>query len=303
LTVFGRYGAAKYIRTDNGSNLVASILVSELVKLLGMDRKTTLPYRPQANGQVERAGGEATRHLRAIVFAWRASSSWSIFLPLAQRILNAAVHSSTGASPAAILFGSRIDLNRGLLIPFSNDKEKTIRTSQYVKELVEAQDTMQAASVVHLESVVEKRLEAEREGNTFEKGDACMISYPETQWGRGGAHKLSVLRMGPRIITGKGPFGDTYLVQNLCTGVVNTFDVSRISRYYPAEGESLLDTASLALDEYIVKEIINHKGNQSQKLKMEFLISWEGYEEQTWEPYENIKHTEAFDRYATKMKW
>ena len=122
MEVFGRYGAPKFLRSDNGTQFVAE-LISELLKLLGIDCQLTLAYHPEANGIVERANGEVMKHLRALANEFVVKDDWATFLPLVQRIVNASPHSSTGIAPARLLFGDLISLNRGLLVPFESVDE------------------------------------------------------------------------------------------------------------------------------------------------------------------------------------
>ena len=62
------------------------------------------------------------RHLRALVFEFRGNKIWSSLLPLVQRILNATPSSSTGVAPSRILFGDRLTLDRGILMPFPTEE-------------------------------------------------------------------------------------------------------------------------------------------------------------------------------------
>jgi hypothetical protein len=58
------------------------------------------------------------RHLRAIVFDRRVTDHWSSdYLPLVQKIINANISTPTGVSPAQLLFGDAVNLERGILLP------------------------------------------------------------------------------------------------------------------------------------------------------------------------------------------
>ena len=122
IAVFGRYGVPRYLRSDRGGQFVADI-IQEFMKFLGVEQQLTLAHRPEANGIVERANGEVMHHLCALTFDFRRNESWSSMLPLVQRILNASPSSATGVAPARILFGDRLNLDRGLLLPFPDDAD------------------------------------------------------------------------------------------------------------------------------------------------------------------------------------
>ncbi len=75
----------------------------------------SLAYSKEENGRIERANKEVLRHLRAFIGHSKVVDEWVIKLPFVQRIMNASVHSVTGFSPASMLFGNSIDLNRNIM--------------------------------------------------------------------------------------------------------------------------------------------------------------------------------------------
>ena len=84
LDIFGRYGPARFLRTDNGSQFTAGV-ISNFLALVGTERQLTVAYRPASNGMVERANAEVMRHLRAIVMERRVLERWSESLPAVQQ--------------------------------------------------------------------------------------------------------------------------------------------------------------------------------------------------------------------------
>ena len=119
----GRYGAPLKIRTDQGSQFVNDI-VAELLKLVGVEHELTLAYSKEESAIVERANKEVMRHLKAILLDKNIVNDWSISLPLVQRIMNASVHSSIGVSPAQLLFGNAVTLDRGIFLPHASTNSK-----------------------------------------------------------------------------------------------------------------------------------------------------------------------------------
>jgi transposase InsO family protein len=155
LQVFGRYGAPREVRSDQGAQYTAAV-VQQVVRLAGADNRYTLPYRPQANGTVERANGEVMRHLRAVVFDKDVSSNWSNYLPLVQRLINATPHSAIGTTPARVLFGDRVHLDRELLSTEDRTQDKETTVEDYVQELTRAQQAVLAASQRHHDGVIKQ---------------------------------------------------------------------------------------------------------------------------------------------------
>ena len=44
-------------------------------------------------------------------------------------------------------------------------------------------------------------------------------------------------------------------------------------------------------EEYLVEEILAHRGDPKRKTSLEFLVKWKGYtdENNSWEPWNNLK--------------
>src|SRR6185437_2577067 len=98
-----RYGAPEKLRSDRGSQFVNET-IQALLKLIGTEHELTLAESKEENAIVERANKEVMRHLKGIILEKKVVTEWSTFLPLIQRIMNASVHSSSGVSPAQLLF-------------------------------------------------------------------------------------------------------------------------------------------------------------------------------------------------------
>ena len=70
---------------------------------------------------MERINKEINRHLRAFTFDTINIEQYKLCLPFVQRIINCSLHKATGAAPAHIPFGGRLNLERGILLPFNVD--------------------------------------------------------------------------------------------------------------------------------------------------------------------------------------
>lgn len=118
MQVIGTFGAPLSLRSDGGSEFVNGVITG-VSRMLGVTQHVVLPYTPTANGIVERANRAILEKLREMIFSKRIvrhpEHVWSDLLPLVQRCINSSFHSSIGTSPAKILFGDNIDLDRCLL--------------------------------------------------------------------------------------------------------------------------------------------------------------------------------------------
>jgi hypothetical protein len=118
-TFIGRYGAPATIRSDGGTQFINAV-ISNLALLVSAETIKSVAYSHEENSLVERANKEIMRHLRNIIFDYRVAKKWSTYLPSVQRVINSTKHLSTGVTPAEIVFGNSINLDRGLFYETSN---------------------------------------------------------------------------------------------------------------------------------------------------------------------------------------
>jgi hypothetical protein len=124
LVHIGTFGCPSIIQMDNGPEFINS-LIKELVSLIGTEAASILAYSKEENGIVERCNFEVMRHLRALIFEVNKHEALPYYLPLAQRIINSEVSSVTGVSPNDLVFGGKLELDGGLLMPNDpNPKEE-----------------------------------------------------------------------------------------------------------------------------------------------------------------------------------
>ena len=103
--------------SDNGIQF-KNHLIGGLTTLLGTNHKFTFAYSKEENGSVERINKEVMCHMRPmrnIIFDIRVEKHWSDYYSLVERIIIAQIHSVTQMSPAQIIYGDTIDLDRAIL--------------------------------------------------------------------------------------------------------------------------------------------------------------------------------------------
>ena len=98
---FARNGIPVKILTDQGSKFMSHVL-AQTCKMLGISHITTVPYRPQGNGVLERFHGTLKPLLAK---ASEDGMDWVSFLPLALSAIRSVPCRSTGFSPAELVFG------------------------------------------------------------------------------------------------------------------------------------------------------------------------------------------------------
>jgi hypothetical protein len=94
-----------------------------LMVLVGTNHVLTLAASKQENAAVENANKRSQEYLRSMLFDNRILKRWSDVLPLVQRIIMVEPNEFIGVSPAQLLFGNSIQLDRGIFLPNLPKKE------------------------------------------------------------------------------------------------------------------------------------------------------------------------------------
>ena len=131
-----RFGAPSGIVSDNGTQFVNEA-VQGMMKSLEIEHLLIQAYSHEENGMVERANKEVKRHLRNIVFNFKKRNSWTEYLPLVRRIINASTHSATGYRPSEVVYGKHISLNKNFY-PDNNATatgDVNMSTEEYLNEM------------------------------------------------------------------------------------------------------------------------------------------------------------------------
>ena len=127
--------------SDRGTHFTADI-IRELMVLVGTNHVLTLAASKQENAAVENANKRSHEYLlRSMLFDNRILNRWSDVLPLVQRIMMAEPNEVIGVSPAQLLFGNLIQLDRGIILPNLPKKgvEAEIALSDWADKMFEAQ--------------------------------------------------------------------------------------------------------------------------------------------------------------------
>ncbi|XP_073515516.1 uncharacterized protein [Phyllobates terribilis] len=90
------------IHSDQGACFQGQ-LITELLQVYGIQQSRTTPYHPQGNGACERFNRTLLQMLRTL--EQRQKERWTEFLPELMWAYNNRVHSTTGFTPYAMMFG------------------------------------------------------------------------------------------------------------------------------------------------------------------------------------------------------
>ena len=240
----GIFGAPSELISDNGSQF-DNTLVEEIVSMLRDKYKVTkrqsfsLAYSHEEQGIVERVNRGVLEGMKAIVYEENSTYYWSDYLPFIQRILNTEVHSSTLWAPSHLVFGTALDLDRGILTPNIKLREHNHKDySTYVEHLVTAQKhAIDAAIYIQKEK---DKLHMSQSFDTssnsiiahiteFEIGSYVLLEYVDTGLSKKPPNKLMTHLGGPyQVMSYKGAH---YNIRHLNHNTEQTVHVSRLSLF------------------------------------------------------------------------
>ena len=154
LQTVGIFGVPLTIRSDGGGEFINDVLKA-LEHVLGTSHHKVSPYLHTGNSLAEKANRSVLENLRNPIFDKRLTlhgeHQWSDLLPLAQRIINSSFNSSIGCSPASLLFGENVDLDRCLLR--APPPAVSTDPNDYISQLSHNQRILLDAASQHLDAV------------------------------------------------------------------------------------------------------------------------------------------------------
>ena len=299
LSFVGRYGTPLNFQTDCGANF-KSKLVEGLLKRLGSNHFLSNAYSKEINGIVERVNKEVLRHLKNIIFDRRISPRWSKYLALVQRILNTTKSSSTGLTPAEIVFPNGITLDKSILT-----ESCAIVVSSYMKDLQEAQARIIALAEQNLRDKDEFHMETySPERTDFPNGSYVLVEHRHNSLRRGPKSKLLPFLRGPMRVLSHTENGN-YVLQDLVTLRTADYHMKRLRPFL--YDERTLPPLNVAVtdyfDEFIAEKVIAMRGDTHKARKqLEFRIRWAGYgpKEDTWEPWMHCRFSNAVQTFLAE---
>ena len=294
----GDTAVQKKILTDGGPEFANEIL-SELTQALGSEHLLTTPYSKEENAIVERTNKEVLRFLQNITFDKFVQDKWPDYLPLIQRIINATVHESIGVTPASLLFGNQIQLDRNIIIPFDHNTNPNRKLSDYVRDMMQAQTTLIRLAQTYQDKKDFKHLTSKAVTPTeFLIGTYVLAQYPRTRMGRKPPTKLHAPWRGPLRVVNN--IGSKYTLQNLVTGKLEDLHVSSLKEFL--YDPNLLDPKEVAFQDQgarLIEEVLAH---EDEGLHFVFKCDLPPEEKVKWEFYNSIANNVVLHDYLRKNK-
>jgi len=177
--VFSRWGAPCRLLVDNGPEF-RSELLSEVCKLLEVDKLHTTPYHPQTNGCIERFHLTLNRMLGKVVC--ENHKDWDSRLPAVLSAYRASKHEWTGFTPYELVMGQKprmpIDIVLGNV---SGDRPKYENYTEYVENLRERLTKSHQIAREHVGVAADRRkqeYDLKVKPRSFEIGEKVWYLYP-----------------------------------------------------------------------------------------------------------------------------
>ena len=294
------FGTPERLVCDNGTEY-KNALVAALVKLRGIQHRSTIAYSKEENSLVERANKEVLRWIRDRLHGQQwTQAEWSSAVPHAVEIYNSTVNGSTKQSPNQLVLGPRNSEH------FRWSVADSVATfPEAVQDFVSRNQAQREAAVAAASKLQQlqhqKHLTTKpRKGTEFPIGSYVLVKGAEGRFKLGGREsKLHMIWKGPLEVMSSSSKGSVTL-HNLVSGLISEFTVHRCKPFH--FDEQRVNPLDVALkdktDTYEVERISAHRGSLKQRRKLLVQVHWAGFSDPTWEPYANVRDTEAWQVYT-----
>jgi hypothetical protein len=293
-----RYGAPAEIVHDGGTSFVNEI-IKELIKLSGSKSKISTAYSKEENPIVERANKEVMRHLRNIIFDENVIGTWARSVPVVRRIMNSSVHAATGFTPASLIFGNSIDIDRGFLIESTKQPIPDVSYTEWTESLLKTQSTIMDIARQNLSEKDEVHMRTyPTERSDFDIGSYVLVEHRHNSLRRGPRSKLLPFLKGPMRVIAKHE--NTYTLQDIVNMRQYDYHIKnlRVFNFDPETQNPLTYALKDDGSMFQVERVSKHKGDpKKSKKQLFFLVHWVGEEEPTWEPWTNVRRTVKLHEY------
>ena len=176
------FSLPEQLHSDQGRNFESAI-ISEVCKLLGVQKSRTTPYHPQSDGLVERFNRTLLNMLATAVYD--RPFEWEQHLPRLCHAYNTSVHPTTGSSPFYLMFGRQARMPVDVMLGTATQTSCSI--PQYVANLRNSLETAYEyvrSQMGHKQEQQRDRYNAKAHGKAFETGDQVWVHTPAVPRGR-----------------------------------------------------------------------------------------------------------------------
>lgn len=196
---FSRFGTPFQVFSDQGRNF-DSKLFGELCKLLQIHKTRTTPYRPSANGQVERYNRTLMDAVRC--FIGKSQNQWDVHIQQIAGALRSSVNRMTGFTANMLMLGREVNTPADIMFPHVSRELSS--PSSYAQELTtKMQQAHKAARSIM--KTASKRMKRNYDLRVLERnyGVGDVVYLLDTAALKGKCKKLCPPWKGPAVIVSK----------------------------------------------------------------------------------------------------
>ncbi len=129
-----RQGCPESLHSDQGRNFESQVM-SELCKLMGIEKTRTTPLNPKSDGFIERFNRTIVNVVSSLLDPQRYQKDWDEVLPYAMMAYRSSVQESTGETPYVMTYGEEMTLPMDLFnVPNDPDQDADL-TTDYAQKL------------------------------------------------------------------------------------------------------------------------------------------------------------------------
>jgi transposase InsO family protein len=277
--VYSRFGLPDTALTDRGPQFDSEFW-KELCKSLGIKTKLTTAFHPQTNGGTERVNREIQLYLS--VFCINNPTSWSKALKKAEFVHNNRPHADRNQSPFELMYGAQ---PKAIIEPYYrgdlSNPQRMQQLEQWRSDALLAHEYARQRMKDRIKSTFQP----------FKKGDKVWLEGTNLKLGYN--KKITTKREGPFTITEVlGPVNyrlklpDKWRMRdNFHATLLTPYEENAThGKNFPHPPPDLIEGEQ----EWEVERIVSHKGKKNRQ----YQVKWQGYEEMTWEPEENLQHSQ-----------
>jgi len=316
------FGATCQILVDNGSEF-ANQTVQELNMILGSEIVHTVPYSHQQNAIVERVNKEIMGWVRDRFVNTDEVTKWGDWYPLISRALNGSVGFARGISPAGMLYGNMVDMDRVLLRNPATTGEE-VRVSDYMKNLLSIQEKILQAVQLRQEDKIKHR-NLENNTDAVDTGSTSQRARKRKKVEMPGGRQIAV-EVGDYVLIGYDPSTKVQAKSKWRANLRGPFEVLKVkdSKVTVTDGRREFSVPTQWCSHYlftpemepvieclrgtryqVIDRVISSRGEKDGPRKdLQFLVRWVGMteEDDTWCNYDEISWSHKFHDYCNGNK-
>jgi hypothetical protein len=213
--------------------------------------------------------------------------------------MNSSVHASTGFTPASLMFGNSIDIDKGFLFQDETESNNKVPNPEWVQQMLTSQATLLDVARQNLTEKDEiHMLNYPTDRSEFEIGSYVLVEHRQNPLRRGPRSKLLPFLKGPMRVVDKKE--NTYILQDIVNMRTYNYHLKnlRTFNFDPSTQNPLQYAVKDDGTMYQVDYISKHRGDAKKaKSQLWFLVHWVGYEDPTWEPWNHVRRTAQLHEY------